>query len=100
MGGSTNTVLHALAIANEAGIKYDLERINAISTRCPNICKVAPSSRFHMEDVDAAGGISAILKEINKITKLLNTDCMTVSGKTLGKLIRNAILKTRKSSIH
>ena len=61
MGGSTNTVLHTLAIASEAGIKYDLEKINAISAKCPNICKVSPSSSWHMEDVDAAGGISAIL---------------------------------------
>jgi len=53
MGGSTNTILHTLAIANESGIKYDLERINAISQKCPNICKVAPSSNLHVEDVDA-----------------------------------------------
>jgi dihydroxy-acid dehydratase len=60
MGGSTNTVLHSLAVANEAGIDYDLDRINAISTKCPNICKVSPSSKWHIEDVDKAGGISAI----------------------------------------
>jgi dihydroxy-acid dehydratase len=93
MGGSTNTVLHALAIASEAGIKYDLERINAISARCPNICKVSPSSNVHIEDVDNAGGISAILKEINKITGLLNTDCLTVTGKTLGRNIAAAKIK-------
>ena len=67
MGGSTNTVLHTLAIANEAGINYSLEKINEISGKCPNICKVSPSSAWHMEDVDAAGGISAILGEISKI---------------------------------
>jgi len=93
MGGSTNTVLHSLAVASEAGIKYDLERINAISAKCPNICKVAPSSRFHVEDVDAAGGISAILKEISKIPNLLNTGCLTVTGKTLGKNIAKAEIK-------
>ena len=93
MGGSTNTVLHSLAVANEAGIKYDLERINAISAKCPNICKVSPSSNFHVEDVDAAGGISAILKEISKIPDLLNTDCLTVTGKTLGETIANAEIK-------
>ncbi len=93
MGGSTNTILHTLAVANEAGIKYDLEKINAISARCPNICKVAPSSRFHMEDVDAAGGISAILKEISKVPGLLNTDCLTVTGKTLGGTIAEAEIK-------
>ncbi|MHC5118775.1 MAG: dihydroxy-acid dehydratase domain-containing protein, partial [Planctomycetota bacterium] len=77
MGGSTNTVLHTLAIANEAGVEYDLAHINRISKQCPNICKVSPSSDWHIEDVDAAGGISAILNEIAK-TGLLNTDCMTV----------------------
>ncbi len=90
MGGSTNTVLHTLAIANEAGIKYDLEKINAISAKCPNICKVSPSSSWHMEDVDAAGGIGAILNEINKIDGMLNTDCETVTGKTLGQNIADA----------
>ena len=90
MGGSTNTVLHTLAIANEAGIKYDLEKINAISAKCPNICKVSPSSSWHMEDVDAAGGIGAILNEINKIDGMLNTDCQTVTGRTLGENIADA----------
>ena len=75
MGGSTNTVLHALAIAHEAGVAYDLDRINELSKKCPNICKVSPSSPYHMEDVDRAGGISAILKEISKVPGLLNTDC-------------------------
>jgi len=93
MGGSTNTILHTLAIANEAGIKYDLERINAISQRCPHICKVSPSSKFHMEDVDAAGGISAILKEISKVPGLLDISCLTVTGKTLGENIADAEIK-------
>jgi len=93
MGGSTNTVLHTLAVANEAGVKYDLERINAISAKCPNICKVSPSSPVHVEDVDAAGGISAILNEVSKIPKLLNLDCLTVSGKTLGENIAKAKIK-------
>jgi dihydroxy-acid dehydratase len=93
MGGSTNTVLHALAVANEAGIDYSLDRINAISRRCPNICKVSPSSAWHMEDVDAAGGISAILNEISKLDGLLNTDCITVSGKTLGERTANVKIK-------
>jgi len=90
MGGSTNTVLHGLAVANEAGIKYDLERINAISAKCPNICKVSPSSKFHVEDVDAAGGVSSILKEISKVPDLLDTDCITVTGRTLGENIADA----------
>jgi len=93
MGGSTNTVLHGLAVANEAGIEYDLERINAVSRKCPNICRVSPSSTWHMEDVDAAGGISAILKEVSKIKGLLNLDCRTVTGKTLGENIADAKIK-------
>jgi dihydroxy-acid dehydratase len=90
MGGSTNTVLHALAVAHEAGVKYDLERINDISRRCPNICKVAPSSKYHVEDVDHAGGISAILKRISAIEGLIDTGCITVTGKTIGENITGA----------
>lgn len=83
MGGSTNTVLHALAIAHEAGVSYDLERINAISKRCPNICKVSPSSVYHIEDVDRAGGVSAIINEICKVPGLIHREAPTVSGQTL-----------------
>jgi len=93
MGGSTNTVLHTLAVASEAGIKYDLDRINEISEKCPNICKVAPSSKYHVEDVDLAGGVSAILKEISKIPGLLNTECLTVTGKTLGENIADSVIR-------
>ncbi|MFB0553011.1 MAG: dihydroxy-acid dehydratase [Phycisphaerae bacterium] len=93
MGGSTNTILHTLAITNEVGIAYDLERINEISAKCPNICKVSPSSKYHMEDVDAAGGVSAILKEISRIPGLINPDCMTVTGRTLGENIADAEIK-------
>jgi len=93
MGGSTNTVLHTLAVASEAAIKYNLDRINEISEKCPNICKVAPSSKYHVEDVDAAGGVSAILKEISKIPGLLNTECLTVTGKTLGENIADSVIR-------
>lgn len=93
MGGSTNTVLHTLAIANEAGIEYSLDRINEISKKCPNICKVSPSSSYHIEDVDAAGGISAILKEISNIPGLIDTSRPTVTGKTLGENIADAEIK-------
>ena len=90
MGGSTNTILHSLAIAHEREIQLDLKKIDEISRKTANICKVSPSSAFHMEDVDNAGGISAILKEISKISGLLKLDCITVSGKTLGEQIENA----------
>ena len=90
MGGSTNTILHGLAIAKEAGVAYSLDRINAISDKCPNICKVSPSSPFHVEDVDRAGGVSAILRRISDIPGLLNKDAITVTGKTVGQNVRRA----------
>ena len=96
MGGSTNTVLHGLAIAHEAGVPYDLERINRISGRCPNICRVAPSSAYHVEDVDRAGGVSAVLKEVSSIKGLLHRDCLTVTGKTLWKNIARAGVADRE----
>ena len=93
MGGSTNTVLHTPAVANEAGIVYDLDRINGIAHRCPNICKVSPSSEYHVEDVNEAGGVGAILNEIAKVPGLINPDCITVTGKTLGENIASAKIK-------
>jgi dihydroxy-acid dehydratase len=91
MGGSTNTVLHTLAIAIEAGLEYPLERINQISARTPCLCKVSPSRMdVHMEDVDKAGGISTILKELSKKSGSLNLDRPTVTGKTLGENISSA----------
>ncbi len=88
MGGSTNTVLHTLAIAREAGVDYSLERMNEISARTPYICKLAPSGHYHVSDLDRAGGIMAILRRLPK--KLLNLDCPTVSGKKLGAQISAA----------
>jgi len=93
MGGSSNTVLHALALAHEAGIDYDLNRINDLSNRTPNICKVAPSSDVRMDDVDCAGGVSAVLREISKIDGLLHVGCPTVTGKTLRRNISRAKIK-------
>ena len=92
MGGSTNTVLHALAIANEANIDFDLESLNQLSERVPYICKVSPATKnVHMEDVDRAGGISAILKEISKVGAL-DLSRPTVTGKTLGENIADAAI--------
>ncbi|HYW80015.1 MAG TPA: dihydroxy-acid dehydratase, partial [Thermoguttaceae bacterium] len=85
MGGSTNTVLHMLAIAHEAGVSYDIERINELSKQTPNVCKIAPSSHYHMQDCHNSGGIHTILGSIERGRPgLLNLDCKTVSGKTLG----------------
>ncbi len=90
MGGSTNTVLHALAFAHEAQVPYDLERINKLSQICPNICRICPSSPYHIQDLDRAGGVSALLKRLSDIPGLLHLDCPTVSGATLEKIIRRA----------
>ncbi len=93
MGGSTNTVLHTLAIAKEAGIDYPLTRLHELSQKTPNICKVSPSSQYHLEDVDRAGGISAILHELSHKAGALHLDRMTVSGKTLGETIAETTSK-------
>ena len=89
MGGSSNTVLHLLAIAREGGIRYDLADINEISKRTPNICKIAPSSHYHIEDLDRVGGIPTILKELLK-EGLIDGDQPTVSGKTLREIAESA----------
>ena len=82
MGGSTNTVLHTIALAHEAGVEYPLARLNEVSARVPNLCKVSQSSAYHMEDVDRAGGVSAILWELSKKPGALHLDQMTVTGKS------------------
>jgi dihydroxy-acid dehydratase len=83
MGGSTNTILHTLAIAREAGIAYDIKRIDEISRRVPCLCKVSPSSNYHVQDVHRAGGIHTILGELKRMNAL-TLSCRTVTGKTLG----------------
>jgi dihydroxy-acid dehydratase len=90
MGGSTNTILHLLAVAQEAGVNYPIERINLISARTPTLCKISPASNLHIEDVDRAGGVSAVLGELSRKAGLLNLDCLTVTGKTLGETVVQA----------
>jgi len=93
MGGSSNTVLHTLALANEAGVDYPLSRINSVADKVPHICKVSPAGKWHMEDVHRAGGIPAILKEVQRGTGMLHLDRMTVTGSTLGESIKDAEIK-------
>ena len=93
MGGSSNTVLHTLALANEAGVDYPLERINSVADKVPHICKVSPAGKWHMEDVHRAGGIPAILNEIQWGTGMLHFDRLTVTGKTLGESIQGKDIK-------
>ncbi|MCM3339510.1 dihydroxy-acid dehydratase [Paenibacillus sp. MER TA 81-3] len=83
LGGSTNTVLHTLAIAREAGFEYPIERINEVAARVPHLAKIAPASDYHIEDVHDAGGVSAVLNELFKKDGALHGECITVTGKTL-----------------
>ena len=89
MGGSTNTVLHVLALAREAGVEYPVERINEVAERVPHLCKVSPAwdgpRQWHIQDVHAAGGVPAILAELAKAGDVLHPDARTVSGKTVGE---------------
>ncbi|MBM4763494.1 dihydroxy-acid dehydratase [Bacillus sp. B15-48] len=83
MGGSTNTVLHTLALAHEAEIDYPIERINEVANRVPHLAKIAPASDYHIEDVHNAGGVSAIINELLKKPDAIHGDALTVTGKTL-----------------
>ena len=89
MGGSTNTVLHILAIANEAEIEYDLNRINEVAKRVPYLSKISPASDYSMDDVHKAGGVSAIMKELCDIGAI-HRDRITISGKTIYETVKDA----------
>jgi len=93
MGGSTNTVLHTLAIAYEAGIDYPLQRINEVANRVPHLAKIAPASDWHIEDVHEAGGVSAVLNELFKKEGALNGECITVTGKTLRENVQGCEIR-------
>ena len=97
MGGSTNTLLHGLAVAYEAGIDYDIDRVNRLSKLTPNICKLSPSYKYHVEDCGQAGGISTILWEIQQgCPGLLISACMTVTGESLGENIEKFSIRSPK----
>ncbi len=105
MGGSTNTVLHILAIAHEAGVNFTMKDIGALSVRTPNICKVAPSAGkdgrlYHIEDVQAAGGITAILAELLRGKPgLLHDEVITVTGRTIGEDIQQNDIRARGETL-
>lgn len=92
LGCSTNSMLHLPAIANECGIKIDLDMANEISSKTPNLCHLAPAGHTYMEDLNEAGGVYAVLSELNK-KGLINTDVMTVTGQTLGENIKGVVNK-------
>ena len=92
LGCSTNTVLHLPAIANEAGIKIDLDVINQISERTPNLCKLAPAGEHFMSDLYFAGGVYAVMNRL-KSAKLLHENLITITGKTIGENVENEAVK-------
>ena len=89
LGCSTNSMLHLPAIANECGVEFNLDMANDISEKTPNLCHLAPAGRTYMEDLNEAGGVYAVLKELTKLN-LIDTSVMTCTGKTLGENIENA----------
>ena len=97
LGCSTNTALHLPAIAAEAGVDFDLRTVNEISARTPNLCRLAPAGKHHMQDLHRAGGVPAVMKEVSH---LLHLDCRTVSGTTLGEVIACAEVKDREVIQH
>lgn len=90
LGCSTNSMLHIPAIAHEIGMDFEIDFANGISEKTPNLCHLAPAGPTYMEDLNEAGGVSAVMNELNKLG-LLHTDCMTVTGKTVGENIAHAI---------
>ena len=92
LGCSTNTVLHLWAIAAEAGISLDLDTINEISERTPQLCSISPAGDHHLEDLNRAGGISAVLKELSN-AGLINEECLTVTGKTVGENLAGTLIR-------
>lgn len=92
LGCSTNSMLHLPAIAHEAGIELNLDMANDLSDRTPNLCHLAPAGPHHMEDLYEAGGVYAVMHEINKLG-LLHTECMTCTGKTVGENIQSSVNK-------
>ena len=90
LGCSTNSMLHLPAIAHEIGMDFEIDFANGISERTPNLCHLAPAGPTHMEDLNEAGGVYAVMNELNKLG-LLHTDCMTVTGKTVGENIKDAV---------
>ncbi len=90
LGCSTNSMLHLPAIAHEVGFDFDISFANSISEKTPNLCHLAPAGSTYMEDLNEAGGVYAVMKELADVG-LLNPDCMTVTGKTIGENIKNAV---------
>ena len=92
LGCSTNSMLHLPAIAHEVGMDFEIDFANGISEKTPNLCHLAPAGPTYMEDLNEAGGVYAVMAELNK-KGLLHTECMTVTGKTVGENIEDVVNK-------
>ena len=93
LGGSTNSVLHLLAIAHEAGVDYPMSRVDEISQRTPCVCKLSPSSEYRVQDLHAAGGVSAVMKSLSRKPELLDLDASTVTGRSIKDVIDSAAIQ-------
>jgi len=94
LGCSTNTVLHLMAIAREAGVKLDLDAFNRASQKTPHLCNLSPAGKDHMEDLDRAGGVSAVMKELSR-KRLIHTQCVTATGRTVKDNIRHSTIRDK-----
>ncbi|MCK4389418.1 MAG: dihydroxy-acid dehydratase [Desulfobacterales bacterium] len=94
LGCSTNTVLHLIAIAREAGVRLELDAFNGMSERTPNLCKLSPAGKHHLEDLDRAGGVNAVMKELSR-KGLIHDECLTVTGQSVRDNIGNARIRDK-----
>jgi dihydroxy-acid dehydratase len=94
LGCSTNTVLHLMAIAREVGVRLDLDAFNRISEKTPHLCSLSPAGKHHMEDLDRAGGVSAVMKEISR-KRMIHKGCLTVTGRTVKENIKHSRIRDK-----
>jgi len=94
LGCSTNTVLHLMAIAEEAGVRLDLAAFNRVSAKTPHLCSLSPAGKHHIQDLDRAGGVSAVMKEISR-KRLIHTSCLTVTGQTVKETIKRSRIRDK-----
>jgi dihydroxy-acid dehydratase len=94
LGCSTNTVLHLMAIAEEAGVRLDLDAFNRVSAKTPHLCSLSPAGKHHIQDLDRAGGVSAVMKEISR-KRLIHTNCLTVTGQTVKENIKRSRIRDK-----
>lgn len=94
LGCSTNTVLHLMAIAEEAGVRLDIDAFNRVNAKTPHLCSLSPAGKHHMQDLDRAGGVSAVMKEISR-KRLIHTNCLTVTGQTVKENIKGSRIRDK-----